>query len=82
MNTPVIERRVHPRADAPALMRLKDVMRVSGLSRATLYRQVQAGTFPQPVKIGGRASAWVRHEVEGWITRRMRERVPRKSSAR
>ena len=39
------------------LLRLSDVVELTALSRATVYRQVAAGSFPAPVKIAG-ASRW------------------------
>lgn len=33
------------------LMRLNEVLDLTGLSRATLYRKIQAGTFPSQHKI-------------------------------
>ena len=71
MNTPHIERRKAPRLLPLRLIRIQDVMGMCGLSRAGLYRQIQAGSFPAPVKISGRASAWVKHEVEDWCQRRL-----------
>jgi len=33
-----------------------------------------AGTFPQPVKLGPRAIAWLSSEVESWMDERIAER--------
>lgn len=41
----------------PAFYRLRDVMRITALSRSTIYRRVAEGRFPAPVHLGGRASA-------------------------
>lgn len=49
------------------LRRLPEVCRQTGLSAATLYRKIKAATFPAPVKLGARASAWVGAEVDEWI---------------
>lgn len=38
--------------------------------RATVYRWVQFGDFPPPVKLGGNTSRWLRTDVERWITSR------------
>lgn len=34
-----------------------------GISRATFWRRVADGTFPQPVKLG-HATRWLRSEIE------------------
>ena len=47
------------------LLRLREVCRRTGKSRTDVYRRIAAGDFPQPVKLGERASAWPEHEVFG-----------------
>ena len=42
---------------APAFFRMADVIRITALSRATLYRRVAEGKFPPPVHLGGRHAA-------------------------
>ena len=42
----------------PAFYRLRDVMRITALSRSTIYRRIAEGRFPAPIHLGGRASAW------------------------
>lgn len=36
-------------------------------SAPTLWRKVKAGTFPKPVKLGERISAWKVGDVRAWI---------------
>ena len=40
------------------LLRLPEVLTRSGYSRSTLYRRIDAGLFPRPVKPSQRISAW------------------------
>jgi predicted DNA-binding transcriptional regulator AlpA len=47
-----------------------------GLSRTTLWRMVQAGTFPRPVVIGKRASVHVLEEVQAWMEARVQSGRP------
>ncbi|NVE89244.1 helix-turn-helix transcriptional regulator [Vreelandella titanicae] len=49
------------------LIRIKDVMDRTGLARSTVYKYIGLGQFPQPIKLGTRAVAWVEREVEAWI---------------
>ncbi|MEH8124075.1 AlpA family transcriptional regulator [Aeromonas veronii] len=49
------------------LLKLKDVISMTSLSKASIYRQVNAGTFPAPVRTGPRSVAWVVSEIESWI---------------
>lgn len=50
-----------------AILRLKKVLEVTGLSRATLYRRVSLGQFPRPVKLTGTARGWRQSEIDCWI---------------
>ncbi len=56
------------------LIRLKEVMHVTGLARATIYKYMEESSFPKSVSLGGRAVAWEESEVEEWILERLRER--------
>lgn len=56
------------------LIRLEDVLKLSGLGRSSMYAYIRAGTFPKPVKLGLRASAWVKSEVLAWVQLRIEQR--------
>ncbi len=49
-------------------LRLPNVLERVGLSRSELYRRVQAGIFPRPIKVGVRAVAWVEADIDAWTT--------------
>ncbi|NNN78785.1 AlpA family transcriptional regulator [Vibrio sp. 11-4(1)] len=49
------------------LLRLKEVMDVTALSRSAIYRKMNTGDFPQSVSIGDRAVAWVEKDVSDWV---------------
>ncbi|WP_159310454.1 helix-turn-helix transcriptional regulator, partial [Klebsiella pneumoniae] len=48
------------------LIRLPEVMKKTGFGKAWIYRLISKGCFPQPVKIGLRAVAFVESEVDNW----------------
>ncbi|MCF8799203.1 helix-turn-helix transcriptional regulator [Xanthomonas campestris] len=48
------------------LLPIKDVRAKVGLSPATIYRQMQAGKFPKPHKVGSR-SLWLSTQLDEWI---------------
>lgn len=54
------------------ILRRLDVQRVTGLSKATLWRLVKAGAFPQPIKLSERAVGWKADEIDAWIESRPR----------
>jgi predicted DNA-binding transcriptional regulator AlpA len=56
-----------PSNAVPAFYRLRDVIRISALSRSTIYRRIAEGSFPAPVRLGRRASAWSRDSLQAWI---------------
>lgn len=56
------------------LIRLRDVMTKTGLSRSYVYALAQKGQFPKPVKLSERSSAWIESEVQSWIDERIEQR--------
>lgn len=46
------------------------VVRLTGRSRAALYRDVAAGVFPAPIKTGRRSVAWRASDLRQWIATR------------
>lgn len=65
-------------AQSESLERKRDVLRRIGLSNSQLYRLLAAGRFPRPVKLGDRAIAFVRSEVDRWLAERIAEREARR----
>ncbi|MEI7253538.1 helix-turn-helix transcriptional regulator [Dickeya dadantii] len=55
------------------LIRLPEVQRRTGYSKAWLYRLISQDRFPQPVKIGSRSIAFVESEIDDWINQRIAE---------
>lgn len=49
------------------LLSTKSVIDMTSLSRATLWRKVQAGEFPKPISISTSRVAFLADEVEKWI---------------
>ena len=49
------------------LLRINEVITRTGLSRSTLYLRIKQGSFPRPISLGSRASAWVSSEIDQWI---------------
>jgi len=56
------------------LLKLPAVKDRTGLSRSIIYKLLEDGRFPRPVKLGGRVNAWPDHEIEAWIQDRIAER--------
>ncbi|ELZ1191566.1 TPA: AlpA family transcriptional regulator [Vibrio cholerae] len=56
------------------LIRFREVLTMTGLSRSSLYRFIEENQFPTQVQLGGRAVAWVEGEVQEWIAQRITNR--------
>lgn len=59
---------------SPNIMRRPAVEAKTGLSRSTIYQQMNAGTFPKPIRLGPKAVGWLESEVLAWIEARTAER--------
>ena len=53
------------------VIRLPTVLAKTGVSRATIYRLVERGDFPQPRRLSERTSVWDEAEVDGWLKARL-----------
>lgn len=51
-------------------IRPRQVLEMIGVSRTTVWRMVQAGAFPRPVRITGRNCGFVLDNVEAWMKAR------------
>ena len=52
------------------IMRTPEVVKLTGLSKTTIWRRVRSGDFPTPVKLGSlgtRSIGWREGEIERWI---------------
>ena len=43
------------------------VTRMTGLSRASLYREIKSGRFPKPFKATDHISVWRLTDIESWM---------------
>ena len=51
-------------------LRLPAVIEMVGMKRATIYKWIKAGTFPEPVQLGPRAVAWDQEKIAEWQSNR------------
>lgn len=49
------------------ILRLPAVLSRTGLSRSTLYRKVQQGTFPKQIPISIRCAGWRESQINAWL---------------
>ncbi|HHF3141669.1 MULTISPECIES: helix-turn-helix transcriptional regulator [Vibrio] len=53
------------------LIRLNEVLAMTGLSRSGVYRSIDKQQFPKQVSLGDRSVAWVESEVQAWVIDRV-----------
>jgi predicted DNA-binding transcriptional regulator AlpA len=53
-----------------AILRTTEVIRLTGLSRTTLWRFERSGRFPARLRLGTNCVGWLEDEVLGWIQSR------------
>ena len=46
------------------LLRIHEVSKLTGLSRSSIYKQIELKNFPKGVKITGRSIAWPSEEID------------------
>lgn len=56
------------------MLRLKEVINKTGLSRSSVYKYISEDKFPQPVHLGERTVAWVESEIEDWLKEKIKLR--------
>ena len=49
------------------ILRIRTVLERTGLSRSTLYRRIESGTFPKQIKIAERCAGWRESAVNEWL---------------
>ncbi len=58
------------------LLRFREVEHLVCLSRSAVYRRMQAGKFPRPVRIGPKAVRWRTEDIEAWLAAHPPRRPP------
>lgn len=53
------------------LMRRPEVLRVSGLSRSSMYRLIKKLEFPCPVRLSAKTVGWPASQVNAWVAARV-----------
>ena len=53
------------------IYRFPDVMKLTGLSRSSIYLAISKNEFPKPFKIGRRAVGWSKEAIEEWMQKLM-----------
>lgn len=52
------------------ILRLNEVIQLTGLSRSSIYSFMATGNFPTPIKLGARAVGWNEAKILEWLSQR------------
>lgn len=50
------------------ILRIRQVIEVTGLSRSSIYLKISRNEFPAQIKLGVRAAGWVETDIQLWIS--------------
>ena len=62
-------------AKSDVLLRRPEVEKLTGRARSSLYADISAGRMPSPIRIGPRAVAWLKSDIDAWLAQRVAERA-------
>lgn len=54
-------------AETDRILRIRTVLQRTGLSRSTLYRKINDGSFPRQVPISVHGAGWRESAINRWI---------------
>jgi prophage regulatory protein len=54
----------------PRILRLPEVMSITGLSRSSVQNMMRAGAFPRSIKLSVQARGWRLADIVAWIETR------------
>ena len=72
MTMPKVSSNQIPAHPNTRLISMRDVVAMTTYSRPSIYRLIDQGIFPKPVKLGAVKIAFLADEVEAWLASRPR----------
>lgn len=57
--------------NAVRIMRMSEVIKAAGYSRASIYKFMAEGSFPKSKKLGLRAVGWNSQEIQAWVNEKL-----------
>lgn len=46
-------------------------MEITGTARATIYKRIKLGIFPEQIPIGGRSVRWLESDISEWMDKQI-----------
>lgn len=54
------------------ILKIKQVCEINALSKATIYREIKEGKFPDQVQLTDRNIGWLETDINAWIVSRQK----------
>jgi prophage regulatory protein len=64
------------------VLRLPEVMRITGRKRTAIYQDIAEGLFPPPIPLGQRAVGWLEDELLDWQQQQIAARDEKRARAK
>lgn len=65
--------------DKDRLIRLEEVMEITGVCRSVIYKLMKTGEFPPKITVGVRGARWSERLVRGWVVNKLSESIAKGS---
>ena len=53
------------------ILRIKQVINVTGLAESTIYKKILLKEFPKSISLGGKSVGWLESDIQQWIESRI-----------
>lgn len=60
--------------DVIVTIRLREVLRMTGLKKSTIYSKMKNESFPKSIQISDGAVGWLENEVQDWLRAKVEKR--------
>lgn len=51
----------------PRVLRLREVLAITGLAKPTIYWQIARDRFPRPIQLGAKSVGWLESDLRAWL---------------
>lgn len=69
-----METKIDNKLDSKRVMRIQEVIELTGTSRSTIYRWVYEGNFIKPIRLSASSIGFLASEVEAWLDSKIQAR--------
>ncbi len=56
------------------ILRLKQVVELTGTSKTTIYRWIKANQFPKPINLSHASVGWLEADINEWVQSKIEAR--------